>query len=217
MLEKLVTLYYKIQHATIDKVKILDGLAPLALRLYLVPVFWMSGTTKWDPFDSSSSLQNTIDWFGNADWGLGLPFPDLLAYLAWGAEYFGAILLLIGLATRWISIPLIITMIVAIFTVHIDNGWNAIGSSMHNPEIASRIDAARNLLQEYGNYDWLTEEGPIVILQNGIEFAVTYIIMLFVLFFSGGGRFFSVDYYLNNYFSRKYGLAVNASETDSAI
>ncbi len=211
MLKKLVTLYYKIQHATIDKLKPLDGLAPLALRLYLVPVFWMSGTTKWNPFDSSSSLQSTIDWFGNSDWGLGLPFPDLLAYLAWGTEYFGAFLLLLGLATRWISIPLIVTMIVAIFTVHIDNGWNAIGSSMHDAEIAARIDAARNLLQEYGNYDWLTEKGSFVILQNGIEFAVTYIVMLLALFFTGGGRFFSLDYYLNHYFSKRYDPALEAT------
>ena len=30
----------------LDKTRALDFLAPLALRLYLVPVFWMAGTKK---------------------------------------------------------------------------------------------------------------------------------------------------------------------------
>jgi uncharacterized membrane protein YphA (DoxX/SURF4 family) len=60
----------------------------------------MAANTKWNPFDENSSLDSTIAWFANSDWGLGLPFPELMAYLAWGAEYFGAILLLIGLAVR---------------------------------------------------------------------------------------------------------------------
>lgn len=203
MLEKIVTQYYKIQKLTIDRFDILNGLAPLALRLYLVPVFYMSSMNKWNPFDNESSLDSVIQWFGNPDWGLGLPFPHLMAYLAWGAEFFGFIFLLIGFATRWISIPLIITMIVAIFTVHIDNGWNAIASGA-DPDIYQRVSKAREILQEYGNYDWLTAKGNFVILQNGIEFAVTYILMLLVLFFSGGGKYVSVDYYLDRIFKKKF-------------
>ena len=203
MLENFVTRYYKIQKFTIDRLDILNGLAPLALRLYLVPVFYMSSMNKWNPFDSSSSLDSVIQWFGNSDWGLGLPFPELMAYLAWGAEFFGFIFLLVGFATRWISIPLIVTMVVAIFTVHIDNGWNAIASGADG-EIYDRVEKARSILQEHGNYDWLTAKGNFVILQNGIEFAVTYILMLFSLFFMGGGKYVSVDYYLNRIFKNKY-------------
>jgi uncharacterized membrane protein YphA (DoxX/SURF4 family) len=110
--------------------------------------------------------------------------------MAWGAEYFGALLLLIGLAVRWISIPLMITMIVAIFTVHWDNGWLAIA------EPSEQLEAAKSLLKEYGNYDWLTEKGNFVILNNGIEFGTTYLIMLLALFFSGAGNYFSIDYWL---------------------
>ena len=51
-------------------------LAPLALRLYLAPVFWMAGCQKL------ADMPATIEWFGNPDWGLGLPFPELLAWLA---------------------------------------------------------------------------------------------------------------------------------------
>jgi uncharacterized membrane protein YphA (DoxX/SURF4 family) len=172
-----------------------DGLAPLALRLYLVPVFWMAGTQK------ISSMQNTIEWFGNAEYGLGLPFPALMAYLAAYTEAIGALLLLLGLATRWISIPLIITMLVAIFAVHWDNGWAAIADSSV-PEVAQRLGAARELLREHGNYAWLTERGSFVVLNNGIEFAVTYLLMLLSLLFTGGGRYLSVDYYLGRLLNR---------------
>ena len=177
-------------HCGLNKTRALDFLAPLAMRLYLVPVFWMAANSKWNPLDESSSLDSTIQWFGNPDWGLGLPYPELMAYMAWGAEYFGAILLLIGLAVRWVSIPLMVTMIVAIFAVHWDNGWLAIA------EPSAQLDAAKGLLKEHGNYDWLTEKGNFVVLNNGIGFATTYFIMLLALFFSGAGNYFSVDYWL---------------------
>jgi len=179
----------------LNKTRALDFLAPLALRLYLAPVFWMAANNKWNPFDSGSSLQGTIDWFGNSDWGLGLPFPELMAYMAWGAEYFGAIFLVLGLAVRWISIPLMVTMIVAALTVHIDNGWLAIA------EPSAQLEAARSILQTHGNYDWLTQHGSFVILNNGIEFATTYFIMLLAIFFIGAGKYASVDYWVAKRFS----------------
>ena len=99
-----------------------DFLAPLLLRLYLAPVFYTAGTQKFDHFDS------TVEWFGNPDWGLGLPFPTVLAFLAAATELVGAFLLLAGLAIRWISIPLSMTMLFAIFSVHLKNGWLAVAS-----------------------------------------------------------------------------------------
>ena len=67
-------------------------------------------------------FQDTIEWFGNPDWGLGLPFPAWMAALATSTELADAVLLGLGLLTRFISIPLIITMSVAIVTVHLSNG-----------------------------------------------------------------------------------------------
>ena len=93
--------YYSLHNAIFPRLQHLDGLAPLALRLYLVPVLWMAGAQK------IAGMDNTIEWFGNPDWGLGLPFPSLLAHLAAYTEVVGAMLLLLGLATRWISVPLI--------------------------------------------------------------------------------------------------------------
>lgn len=185
--------YHSIHNGVFSRLQYLDGLAPLSLRLYLAYPFWYAGREKL------AGIDNTIQWFGNPDWGLGLPYPTTLAYLAAYTEFIGALLLVIGLATRWISIPLMVTMLVAIFAVHWDHGWFAIAQSS-DPEVAVRVGAARELLQEHGNYAWLTAKGGYVILQNGVEFAVTYLIMLFTLLFTGGGRFVSVDYYLSQLF-----------------
>jgi uncharacterized membrane protein YphA (DoxX/SURF4 family) len=192
-MKQLAATYYSIHNAIFPRLRQVDGLAPLALRLYLVPVFWMAGTTKL------AGIEDTIAWFGNPEWGLGLPFPALMAYLAAYTEAVGAILLALGLATRWISIPLMVTMLVAIFAVHWDHGWAAIADSQVE-DVSARLERAREILQEHGNYDWLTARGGFVILNNGIEFAVTYLVMLFALLFTGGGRFVSLDYWLNRHF-----------------
>ena len=49
---------------------------------------------------------------------LGMPFPMLMAYLAKGSEFFGGLFFALGLLTRFVSIPLAITMAVAAFVAH---------------------------------------------------------------------------------------------------
>ncbi len=193
-----------------DKIRsYVDFIGPLLLRIYIVPVFWVASNNKWNPFDSDSSLDSVIQWFGNTEWGLGLPFPTLMAYMAWGTEYFGAILLALGLATRWISIPLMFTMIVAVVTVHLENGWQAVHdlsspyASANAGEALERLSRAKDILKENGNYDWLTEHGNIIASNNGIEWAATYFIILLALFVTGGGKFVSVDYWLVKKFRAK--------------
>lgn len=200
---------------TLDYTKQADFLAPLLMRLYLFPVFWMAGTNKWNSFD------NTVAWFDNPDWGLGLPMPGVMAFLATSAEVLGALALLIGLGVRWMSIPLMITMLVATFSVHWENGWQAIADKsmcLFNcqalDESAKRIERVRDILQEHGNYEWLTETGNVVISNNGIEFAATYFVILLALFFMGGGRYVSVDYWINEkFFAKKTERAVADSTT----
>ncbi len=177
----------------LNKINVTDFIAPLLLRLYLVPVFWMAGTMKL------GSMESTIEWFGNPDWGLGLPLPFLMAWIATLTEVVGAVFLFFGFATRWISIPLIITMIVAAVTVHLPNGWLAIaeGGGLFATErtmgAIQRLDRAKEILQDNANYSWLTENGSLVILNNGIEFAATYTIMLIALLYIGAGKL-SVDH-----------------------
>jgi uncharacterized membrane protein YphA (DoxX/SURF4 family) len=179
-----------------------DLLGPLALRLYLVPVFWVAGTNKLDGMD------NVIAWFGNPDWGLGLPFPALMAWLAVSTEMLGAVALLLGLATRWFCIPLMIQMIVAATKVHWHNGWQAVADPMSpfaNDNVqgaVERLAKAKDLLREHGNYDWLTETGNFIISNNGIEWAVTYFVMLLALFFTGAGKL-SLDHAVSKYWLKK--------------
>lgn len=171
-----------------------DFLAPLALRIYLAPIFILAGWGKL------KDLESTAYYFGEY---LGLPFPDLMAFLAATTEFFGGIALLVGIATRWVSAPLMITMLVAAVTAHWTNGWHALPETtltmpwewrMDLIEGASeRKEAAKAILSEHGNINWLTETGTFTILKNGIEFAATYFIMLLVLFFNGAGKA-SIDY-----------------------
>lgn len=200
----------------LDKSRRFDFLALLALRFYLAPVLIIAGLSKFKHFEA------IVGWFEH---GLGLPLPELMAFLAASTELFGGFALLIGLAARWASIPLMITMLVAAFTAHGANGWFAIAPS--DPEnspayvlekigfpgakesldnsnsVAIRLNKARSILKEHGNYSWLTEKGNFVILNNGIEFAATYFIMLLVLFFYGAGRYTSVDYWISKQFREK--------------
>jgi putative oxidoreductase len=53
---------------------------------------------------------------------IGLEPGYLLALLAGSAEFFGGIALLVGLFTRPAAAVLAVTMVVAIFSVHVANG-----------------------------------------------------------------------------------------------
>jgi putative oxidoreductase len=217
-MNRLVTFANRI-HDLLDRTRTWDFLAPLLIRLFLSVVFISAGWNKLGSFDS------TVAWFGNPDWGLGLPFPAVMAFLATAAELVGGFFLLAGLATRYFAVPLMITMLVAAFSVHWDNGWFAIApsnpeTSMAQPlaavgipaaqqslenseEVGKRLTAARGLLREHGQYRWLTEKGNFVVLNNGIEFAATYFIMLLALFFQGAGRFVSLDYWIAKRFRQQ--------------
>ncbi|MCY4011680.1 MAG: DoxX family protein [Gammaproteobacteria bacterium] len=168
----------------------LDGIAPLLLRLILAPVMMQAGWNKLVGFEG------TVQWFGN---GLGMPLPELMAALAMSAELGGGFLLLIGLGTRIVAIPLMVTMLVAALAVHWENGWLVLSDSsswLANDrvmEAAERKAAAIAILREHGDYRWLTGRGSITILNNGIEFAAMYFVMLLSLLFTGGGRYTSVD------------------------
>ncbi len=171
----------------------LDGLAPLALRLILAPVMIQAGWTKLVGFD------NTVAWFEHS---LGMPLPELMAALAAGTELVGGVLLLLGLGVRIIAVPLMFVMLVAAFAVHWENGWLALSDAsswLANDRILEAAEKKQRIiaiLKEHGNYRWLTSNGPVTILNNGIEFAITYFVMLLSLFFTGGGRYVSLDDWL---------------------
>jgi putative oxidoreductase len=82
----------------------------LIVRLYWGWQFHISGMGKL------TNIPKITDFFQS----LGIPFPQFNAYLAGATECFGGLFLLLGLASRLSTIPLIITMIVAYITASPD-------------------------------------------------------------------------------------------------
>jgi putative oxidoreductase len=89
----------------------------LALRLILAYGFFDPGLKKLQ------NIESTTEWFKQ----IGMPAPELNVYLSGGIETVGAILIALGLGTRIMTIPMIITMVVAIVTVHWGQGFNPSG------------------------------------------------------------------------------------------
>jgi len=199
----------------VTKLQRMDFIPLLLLRLYLTPVMMQAGWTKLQNFDS------TLSWFANPDWGLGLPAPALLLSLVILLELGGGLALLLGLFTRLTALGLSMTMLVAMLTVHAKNGWLAIadasswladGTIFSNETVMAAPDKlakANEILQQQPEYNWLISSGKLVVLNNGIEFAATYFVMLLLLVVYGAGRWLSLDYWLG----RKAAAAVTTQET----
>ncbi len=98
-----------------DNLSKIKDIPLLLIRFVLAYGFYMPAKMKW------SNIEGIIQWFE----GMGMPFPALNAYLAASTEAAGVVLLILGLGTRLISIPLMIVMLVAIGTVHWSNGFEA--------------------------------------------------------------------------------------------
>ncbi|WP_161094511.1 HvfX family Cu-binding RiPP maturation protein [Elizabethkingia anophelis] len=75
----------------------------------------------------NAGIMKYLDIKGNSDWfkSIGLPFPIFNTWLSGGIEMFGAVMLCLGFMTRIVSISLIFIMCIAIFTVHLYNGFFA--------------------------------------------------------------------------------------------
>lgn len=80
---------------------------------------------------AAHGAQKLFGWFGGyglagvAQWmeSIGLAPGYLMALLAGGAEFFGGLALIVGLLARPAAAVLAVTMVVAIVTVHLSNGF----------------------------------------------------------------------------------------------
>ncbi len=95
----------------------------LFMRLILAYGFLDAARTKW------ADIDGVITWFTSA----GFPFPTVSAYLVAIFETAGVVLLALGLLTRLITIPLMIIMLVAIFAVHLPNGFSSAKNGFEIP------------------------------------------------------------------------------------
>ncbi len=202
----------------------LDGVASIILRLILAPVLIGAG---WEKITGDNWFSPELLPFP-----FNVIPVELSWFLASYTEFIGGICLLLGLATRLWAIPLAVTMLVAAGSVHWDNGWPAIAPSNppavcipdskahaessvfyryikcynvneRTIEASERLSRAKSILREHGNYRYLNGSGSIVKLNNGIEFAIIYMSMILALFFIGGGRYLSLDYYLRRFVVNK--------------
>ncbi len=82
-------------------------IALLLLRLFVGYFFFETGWGKIHNLDTFA--QRFVEW--------GIPMPAFNAALSAWTELIGGLMIMAGLATRLVSIPLIINMIVAVATV----------------------------------------------------------------------------------------------------
>ena len=96
--------------------------APLlfALRVFFFWQLFLAGKGKL------LNIERTAEFFGS----LNIPMPLFNAYLASATECFGGLLLVVGLASRLVAIPVAFTMIVAYVTAD----YEAVASLFSDPD-----------------------------------------------------------------------------------
>jgi uncharacterized membrane protein YphA (DoxX/SURF4 family) len=224
-MNNIVTSYNRLYDRVFDLISNhLGGVVSITLRLILGPVLIGAG---WEKISGNNWFSQDLLTFP-----FNVIPVELSWFLASWTEFVGGICLLLGLATRLWAMPLAVTMLVAAGSVHWDNGWPALAPSnpaqicvpdtkahaqsnilqryirCYNVneraiEASKRLSRAKSILREHGNYNYLNGSGSIVKLNNGIEFAMMYFAMIMALLIIGGGRYFSLDYYLALQFKRQ--------------
>jgi putative oxidoreductase len=91
------------------------SLGTTLLRLIVGVTFIAHGATKLFSF----GVAGTAGFLGT----LGVPLANVMAPVLIATELGGGILLVLGLLTRYVSVPLAFTMAVAIATVHLQHGF----------------------------------------------------------------------------------------------
>ncbi|MFV8782002.1 DoxX family protein [Microbulbifer sp. SA54] len=102
--------------------KVLDsnaGLGVLALRVPVGIILAAHGAQKLFGWFGGYGLEGTGQWMES----IGLAPGYLMALLAGSAEFFGGLALVLGLLTRPAAAVSALTMLVAIFSAHISNGF----------------------------------------------------------------------------------------------
>ncbi|ARM85899.1 DoxX family protein [Marinobacter salarius] len=101
--------------------KLLDtnaGWGALALRIPVGIIFVAHGAQKLFGWFGGYGLEGTGQWLDS----IGLSPGYLMALLAGGTEFLGGLALIIGLLVRPASGALAFAMLIAIFSVHFQNG-----------------------------------------------------------------------------------------------
>ena len=100
----------KLYASYVSLVSQLQSLFLLIIRLYWGWQFFVTGRAHL------ANLNKTADFFQS----LNIPMPKLNAIMAGSTECIGGLLLLLGLGSRIITVPLIFTMVIAYLTADSD-------------------------------------------------------------------------------------------------
>ncbi|MEH6454302.1 MAG: DoxX family protein [Psychromonas sp.] len=90
----------------------------LVLRVPVGLIFMAHGAQKLFSMFGGYGLEGTGQWMES----IGLAPGYLMALMAGSAEFFGGLFIVLGLLTRPTALVLGFTMLVAIVTVHLENG-----------------------------------------------------------------------------------------------
>ena len=137
--------------------------ALLPLRLVVGYGFFAHGMAKWNRGPEKFAKLLTV---------IGVPAPGITARVVVGVELLGGLAIMLGVLVLLASVPLIGSMIVAMFTIHVHYGFSAV------------------------NTIGLTATGP-VLGPPGYEINLLYVGALLALALSGPGAL-SVDGWLRS-------------------
>jgi putative oxidoreductase len=91
----------------------------LPLRLVIGAGFLLHGLAKWNRGPAA---------FGRLLEYLGVPMPLATAWMVTSLEIGGGLLLMVGFLVTIVSVPLAVSMLVAMFTIHIHYGFSSINT-----------------------------------------------------------------------------------------
>jgi len=137
--------------------------ALLPLRIVVGYGFFAHGIAKWNRGPEKFAKLLTV---------IGVPAPGITARVVVGVELLGGLAIMLGVLVLLASVPLIGSMIVAMFTIHVHYGFSAV------------------------NTIGLTATGP-VLGPPGYEINLLYVGALLALALSGPGAL-SVDGWLRS-------------------
>jgi len=107
-----------IKNITNNITKTEESSMTVPLRLIAGIIFVAHGAQKLFAWFGGYGLDGTGQWMES----IGLSPGYLMALMSGSAEFFGGLFLIIGFLTRPTSLVLAMTMIVAVLSVHINNG-----------------------------------------------------------------------------------------------
>ncbi len=148
-----------------------------------LPQFGIRALLAWEFWESGYIKLMGDNWFIDIQDKFPYPFNIIPVEISWHIatwfELVGAIALLIGLATRFFSVSLMILTIVAVVSVHLPAQWDSLAE-----------------LFKYG-YDICNSRG------GNFKLPLIYMILFLPLLFSGAGKF-SLDYLISQRFVKNF-------------